>query len=167
MNHFLLGAIQKQGAVLEDGPFLGALGAADQLAASGQDLPRCSLAEARSPFQRPVLPPVHQLRRDPHSPEPGRQSPVHGPVGRPRLPQDVDGRVFDWRDVTRNLFEVKLSAQRPANGAVTARYRGQWFYIDDTDLDSKSTFSLLAQLFALQSGKTPKVGPVLTLPVGG
>jgi len=87
--------------------------------------------------------------------------------GKVTVTKDADGRVFDWRDVTRNLFEVKLSPQRPANGAVTARYRGQWFYIDDTDLDSKSTFSLLAQLFALQSGKTPKVGPVLTLPVGG
>jgi len=29
--------------------------------------------------------------------------------------------------------------------------RGHWSYVDDSDLDSKSTFSMLGQLFALQS----------------
>lgn len=46
------------------------------------------------------------------------------------------------------------------------RHRGSWFFIDAADLDSKSTFSLLSQLLALQSGEVPSQAPVLTLPVG-
>ncbi|WP_293688025.1 hypothetical protein [Thiolapillus sp.] len=44
--------------------------------------------------------------------------------------------------------------------------RGSRFYIDDSDLESKSTFSLPGQLFALQSGQLKSTAPVLTLPVG-
>jgi len=51
--------------------------------------------------------------------------------------------------------------------AVRVRYRDHWFYIPDEDLASKSTFSLLAQLFALQAGSGDGLRPVLTLPVGG
>jgi hypothetical protein len=43
-------------------------------------------------------------------------------------------------------------------------YRGHWFYIDDSDLESKSTFTLLARIFALQAGKAEGIVPVLTLP---
>lgn len=86
--------------------------------------------------------------------------------GRVTVTLGADGAVFDWLQVTRNLFTVQTSIERPTNAAVAVDYRGAWFYIDDSDLDSKSTFSLLAQLFALQSGKTKGTGPVLTLPVG-
>ena len=50
-------------------------------------------------------------------------------------------------------------------GAV--RCRGYWFYIDNTDLHSKSMFALLRQLFFLQAGQLKGAAPVLTLPVGG
>ncbi|HEC15297.1 MAG TPA: hypothetical protein ENI99_01785 [Sedimenticola sp.] len=80
---------------------------------------------------------------------------------------DDNGRPFDWRRVTGGLFVVHSQKQQPANAAVSVYYRGHWFYIDDSDLDSKSTFSLLSQLFALQAGKTKSVAPLLTLPVGG
>jgi hypothetical protein len=49
---------------------------------------------------------------------------------------------------------------------VAARYRGHWFFIDDSDLDSKSTFVMLSQIFSLQAGKAEGIVPVLTLPVG-
>ena len=49
---------------------------------------------------------------------------------------------------------------------MTVPYRGAWFYIADTDIDSKATFSLLMQLFALSAGETPSNAPILTLPVG-
>ena len=48
---------------------------------------------------------------------------------------------------------------------VRLKYRNHWFYIDDSDLTSKSTFSLLMQLFALQAGEIKASGPVFTLPV--
>ena len=39
------------------------------------------------------------------------------------------------------------SDKRPENAATAIFYRGSWFYIDDSDLDSKSTFSMLGQIF--------------------
>ena len=45
---------------------------------------------------------------------------------------------------------------------LTAAYR---FYIEDTDLESKSTFILLRQLFDLQAGQSKPQVPALTLPV--
>ncbi len=78
-----------------------------------------------------------------------------------------DGSEFDWRDLTGGLIQIRVSKERPAQAAVRVRYRDHWFDIDDADLDSKSTFSLLAQLFALQAGGAEGLRPVLTLPVGG
>ena len=78
-----------------------------------------------------------------------------------------DGTPFDWTQVTGGLLTVKSQETCPFDAFVRVRYRGAWFYIDDTDLDSKSTFGLLNQLFALQSGGAKSVMPVLTLPVGG
>lgn len=80
---------------------------------------------------------------------------------------DAAGQPFDWTLVTGNLLRVRSQRGRPSDTAVTVRHRGRWFYIDDTDLDSKSTFALLGQLFALQAGGVESVAPVLTLPVGG
>ncbi len=80
---------------------------------------------------------------------------------------DENSERFDWAKVTGDLFQVRYQASRPAHAAVTVRYRGWWFYIDDSELNSKSTFALLSQLFALKAGGAKAEGPVLTLPVGG
>jgi len=88
-------------------------------------------------------------------------------LGRVTLTRDAAGREFDWLQVTDGLMHVRSSRDRPANAAVAVRYRGHWFYVDDSDLDSKSTFSMLGQLFALQSGNAQGQSPLLTIPVGG
>ncbi len=80
--------------------------------------------------------------------------------------QDEQGREFDWRLVTGNLLRVHVQALPPTRDAISVRYRGFWYYIDEADLNSKSTFVLLGQLFALQAGGADSVSPVLTLPVG-
>ncbi len=77
-----------------------------------------------------------------------------------------DGAAFDWEQVTHGLFRVHYADGAPPGAAVSASYRGRWFYLDDSDLPSKSTFLLLSQLFSLQAGKGELAGPVLTLPVG-
>ena len=87
-------------------------------------------------------------------------------MGRVTVTQDDTGQRFDWLQVTDALLHIKAQEERPDNAAVAIRYRGLWFYIDNSDLDSKSTFSLLAQLFALQSGKAEGIAPVLTIPIG-
>jgi len=75
-------------------------------------------------------------------------------------------REYELREVTGGLMHIHSSRQEPKNAYVAVRYRGNWFYIDDSDLTSKSTFSLLTQLFALQTGEIKSTGPILTLPVG-
>lgn len=91
----------------------------------------------------------------------------HAGKGKVTITRDDDGNVFDWNEVTGDLFRVRTSRLRPTEAAVAISYRGHWFYIDDSDLQSKSTFALLAQITTLQAGKAKDTGPVLTLPVGG
>jgi len=77
-----------------------------------------------------------------------------------------DGSPFDWTEVTGDLLRVQSQGSPPGDAFVRVRYRGRWFFIDDTDLESKTTFGLLTTLFKLQSGDVKNVGPTLTLPVG-
>jgi len=87
-------------------------------------------------------------------------------AGRVTVTRTEAGEVFDWKKVVRQLMRIQSSPSRPANAAASVWYRGSWFFIDDSDLGSKSTFALLTQLVALQSGEVTRLAPVLTLPVG-
>ena len=80
---------------------------------------------------------------------------------------DETGDGFDWSHLTGDLLNVQCSPKRPESCAVSVHYRDHWFYIDDRDRNSKSTFTLLMQLFELQAGGgAAGTKPVLTLPVG-
>jgi hypothetical protein len=63
------------------------------------------------------------------------------------------------------LFHIRQSENQADMTFVAIPYRGQWFYLADNDLESKSTFMLLTQLFRLQAGAAKSAGPTLTLPV--
>jgi len=90
----------------------------------------------------------------------------HRARGLATLTRDAAGRDFDWHEIMRDLFHVHTATERPANAHVTVQYKGHWFYVDEADQDSKSTFSLLVELSRLElSGKTGP-GPQLTLPIG-
>lgn len=91
----------------------------------------------------------------------------HQEAGLVTRTQTTEGSVFDWNEVTGGLFRVRSSTDRPANAFVAVPYRGAWFYIADNDLESKSTFMLLTQLFNLQAGQIKTVAPALTIGVGG
>ena len=80
-----------------------------------------------------------------------------------------DGTVFDWKELSGDLLNVKSSKGPfpPQNAYVSVKYRDTWFYIEDNDLNSKSTFALLIQLYDLQSGDSSGNGLVMTLPIGG
>lgn len=75
------------------------------------------------------------------------------------------GSAFNWSAVTRGLLHVRSGTAQPQGAAVSIAFRDHWFWIADNDLDSKSTFSFLAQLLALQSeaGEAPE--PMLTIPL--
>ena len=87
-------------------------------------------------------------------------------AGRVTVTMDETGRPFDWQQVTEGLLAIKSSAQQPENASVAINYRDKWFYIDDSDLESKSTFMLLGQVYQLQAGNAKSAAPMLTLPVG-
>jgi hypothetical protein len=76
------------------------------------------------------------------------------------------GNIFDWDEVTGDLLKIHSVPENPETNSMVINYRGKWFYIDDSDLSSKSTFSLLSQIFSLQAGNIKDNAPLLTLPIG-
>jgi hypothetical protein len=88
-------------------------------------------------------------------------------AGRVTQTLDATGQPFDWGTMTGDLLQVRTATSRPDAPYVAVQYRGAWFYIDDSDLESKTTFNLLGYLFALQSGARQSFQPTLTLPLGG
>lgn len=112
-------------------------------------------------FPRSLMGVLFYLSQAVEPPEP------HLAKGWATVTRDASGGVFDWRRVTGDLLRVPSSRERPAEAFIAVPYRGAWFYIADDDLESKSTFGLLAQLFSLQAGDSRSLVPVLTLPLGG
>ena len=88
-------------------------------------------------------------------------------LGRAMMPRDKDGHPFDWSLVVGDLVTVRSKSEKPDNARIAVKYRGSWFYADDSDLNTKYTLLLVEQLAALLGGKVEKAGPVLTLPVSG
>ena len=79
--------------------------------------------------------------------------------------RNSDGSAFSWPSMMDGFFAVRSDASGEPARSMSASYRGETFAIDERDLDSKATFGLLHQLFALQAGSFSASGPILTLPV--
>jgi hypothetical protein len=86
--------------------------------------------------------------------------------GRVKVTSMESGQPFDWKAVLRDYLKVHAKNEMPVDTRLRVKYRGHWFYIDDTDSESKSTFTFLSQIFSLQAGTAEGIVPVLTLPVG-
>lgn len=87
--------------------------------------------------------------------------------GSVRITVSSDGAApFDWKRILGGVFEVRTAMSQPSSASISVRYRDAWFYIDNSDLDSKSTFVLLTQLIALHS-VPPKEGAPLSYSIGG
>jgi len=79
---------------------------------------------------------------------------------------DIENGIVRDRNLGSNVLLTVLSSQtEPANAWLKVEYRGTWFYVPSTDLDSRSSFSLLSALFASVVGDVPGADPVLTIPV--
>ncbi len=90
----------------------------------------------------------------------------HKDAGLITITKTLDGQNFNWGETPAgSVFKIQSSDSHPDNAFLSIFYRGFWFYIADNDLQSKSTFMLLTQLFDLQAGQTKYTGPTLTLPV--
>lgn len=63
------------------------------------------------------------------------------------------------------LISVHQGEEAPADAYAATRYRQRWFWIDDSDVRSKSLFSFLMFMFALtETGETQSRAPVVTVP---
>lgn len=88
-------------------------------------------------------------------------------TGRVTVSTTPTGSPIDWAAATGGLLRIRSAGERPADAFVAIRYRRHWFYVDDRDLDSKSTFFLLSSLFSLQASSAPRIAPALTVSAGG
>jgi len=88
----------------------------------------------------------------------------HVRQGLVRVTLGPDGKPFDWSLLSGKLFHVYCSRDEPTRAFLKVHYRGYWFFIDDADLESKSTYTLLVQLLSLQAANSSSQGPVLTIP---
>ncbi len=90
----------------------------------------------------------------------------HMEEGLVTVTESAKGIPFDWSKTPAGKFlNIKVSDSYPEKAFLAVQYRDYWFYISDNDLNSKSTFLLLTQLFDLQAGQTSYSPPTLTLPV--
>lgn len=78
----------------------------------------------------------------------------------------VAGRGLNWQTIIDGLMSVKQSSGEPPAAFVRIRYRDRWFYIADSDLNSKATFNLLTYLYNLQAAGAEGASPLLTVGVG-
>jgi hypothetical protein len=93
----------------------------------------------------------------------------HAARGLVTVTVDDAGRPFDWRQVTSGLFRVRSAkggGPRPPTAHVAVPYEGYWFYIDDSDTDTKTTFSLLMELARLELSAKEGTEPLLAIPLG-
>lgn len=95
--------------------------------------------------------------------------PEHVSRGLVTVTRDQAGKIFDWPQMMSGLFRVRWAKgdERPPGAHVATQYQGYWFYIGETDQDTKSTFSLLMELARLELASKTGPGPLLTLPLGG
>lgn len=80
-----------------------------------------------------------------------------------RLP---DGTPFDWSQILGKIFRVRTAAEKPTSAWIAIQHRGHWFYIEDQDHESKTTFNLLALVYSMQTATSQGKSPLLTLPIG-
>ncbi|MGB3627531.1 MAG: hypothetical protein WA989_17005 [Henriciella sp.] len=71
-----------------------------------------------------------------------------------------------WEAFLGHQFSVRSGPDEPSQSFVKINYRGHWFWIDDSDLDSKTTFSLILFLLSLQSAASQGATPLLTIGSG-
>jgi len=82
------------------------------------------------------------------------------------MAMDENCQPFDWTRIMGDLIQVHYQRTHPLHAFVAIKYRGFWFYIDENDLNSKTTFSLIIEVYGLELAGGVIPGPLVTVPVG-
>jgi hypothetical protein len=81
-----------------------------------------------------------------------------------------DGKTVAWDKLMDGVMTIYTSESEPKNAFVQSYVHGHWFYIKNTDVTSKATFSFVMRLITLTGGLSSsqgqQPGPALTLSVG-
>jgi hypothetical protein len=79
-----------------------------------------------------------------------------------------EGRVASVSDKNASdmppLIRIYSATSHPEDALVSVRYRDNYFWIEDTDLDSKRMFSFLMMLFSLTETGDKSGAPIVTVP---
>ncbi len=78
---------------------------------------------------------------------------------------DENNEPFDWGKVLGDLFHIRSSPNKPLKSFTSVEYRDYWYYIDERDIRSKETLTMLHIVLTLRAGGSPSTPPVITLPV--
>ena len=65
------------------------------------------------------------------------------------------------------VYNFGMQKDKPKNAEVAVEHRGYWFYIDETDMNTKLFYKVVRTLWSvtIASVTEKKSAPVLTLPV--
>jgi len=65
-------------------------------------------------------------------------------------------------------IRIRSSKRKPEGQSLAVKYRGYWFWINESDLETKTVFRLIRTLWSISIASSADHGsaPVLTLPVG-
>ncbi|HYA75714.1 MAG TPA: hypothetical protein VED83_02300, partial [Burkholderiaceae bacterium] len=79
------------------------------------------------------------------------------------------GRVLpgQWQPGTEKakpLVRIRSGTEAPADAYAAILYKGNWFWIEDTDIASKRTFTFLLILFSLAETGQMTAAPIVTVP---
>lgn len=66
-----------------------------------------------------------------------------------------DGKAFDWNKVLMGMMKIHYSDTKPQNSAVSVYYRNRWYFIKDSDSDSKQSLILLSNMTGLIQTSPP------------
>lgn len=81
------------------------------------------------------------------------------------LERRVGAEVYDDKESgVPPLIRIRNGASPPDDAFVSVKYRNNWFWIEDTDLESKRTFTFLMILFSLTETGTKTGTPIVTVP---
>ena len=108
---------------------------------------------------RPILSAMFYLGRSIEIPESLQKS------GVVHFNLDENNQPFDWSKVHHGLINIQSSDGKPFDSYTAVKYREYFYYIDDKDIASKETLTMLNIVLTLRAGGKPAEAPVLTLPV--
>ena len=76
----------------------------------------------------------------------------------------TEGRTLStFQPEDPDLIHIRVADARPADAFQAIEYRGHWYYIDDRDVHSKNTFTLMQILMSMAKDGSGSVGPLISI----